>query len=36
MKAAIAITAIVALFVIAIVGLSIIWYKKAHHKKNTT
>ena len=36
MKAAIAAIAIIALFVIAIVGLSIIWYKKARHKKNTT
>ena len=33
---AIAITTIVAMFVIAIVRLSIIWYKKARHKKNTT
>ena len=36
MKAAVAVLAIVALFVIAIVGLSVIWYKKARHKKNTT
>jgi hypothetical protein len=36
MKAAVGVIAIIALFVIAIVGLSVIWYKKTHHKKNTT
>ena len=34
MKAAVAVLAIVALFVIAIVGLSVMWYKKVHTKKN--
>ena len=34
MRAAVAVLAIVALFVIAIVGLSVIWYKKVHTKKN--
>ena len=34
MKAAVAVLAIVALFVIAIVGFSVMWYKKVHTKKN--
>ena len=34
MKAAMAVAAIVALFVIAIVGLSVMQYKKVHTKKN--
>ena len=34
MKAAVAVLAIVALFVIAITGLSVIWYIKTHNKKS--